>query len=225
MSYEEQQVSNEPFQPKKKKGCGPVGWILGGCGCLVLIGVVVVGLGVWWMANAISMDPAEVEGVAHEILPFEKPEEIKGIFSISISLFGQGFKMAVLGDDPDNEKSAPGQVIMLMHGPQGQISKEDMQQQYRDNTSENTDLGTPAETRSETFVLRGNEIQAEMQIFQPEVEASGEETETKEAEEAPRMVQYFMEIPGSPNHTILMISGPEKIWSPDRVQALLDTVK
>ena len=81
---------NDNIQPKKKSSV--LKWTMIGCGSLVALGAIVIGIGVYFASRVLTLNPAKVEAAAQEILSFDKPQGFRGGFSVDVG----GMKMVTL---------------------------------------------------------------------------------------------------------------------------------
>jgi hypothetical protein len=192
-------MMNEP--PQKKSGW--LKWVLIGCGGLLLIGVAVIAIGVYWVSKNMTMDPAQVETAAQEILQFDKPAGFQGVMSMSM----MGVKMAVLGAGEGGPSRA---ALMLMSIPAGATNTEEMQRQL-EQAMKQQGQGTEEITEkrpNETFKIRGEDTVAQ-------VGAGGA-----------NHIQYTLTTKGASGSPVLIVlTGSEQLLTRDWVQDFLDTVK
>lgn len=193
-------------QPGQKKG-GALKWVLIGCGGILFLGVVAVGVGVWLVARNFTTDPAKVESMAREIATFETPEGLRGQFGMSM----MGVKMAVFATDPNMSE---GKGLVLMSAPAGQVNRDQMARQMREKMAEKGSDRKVVESKGvEKFRVRGKETEATVEV-------------TADKEGGRRGLQYTMAFEGNAGATVLlMLMGDEKELDRARVQKFLDTVK
>jgi hypothetical protein len=195
-------IMNEP----PKQGGGWLKWALIGCGGLLLIAAIVIGIGLYWVSRNMSIDPTQVEAAAQEILQFEKPAGYQGVMSMSM----MGMKVAMLASP-----SGPnGGVIMLMALPAGIANTEDVQRQMRETMrQQGRGFQDVTEQRpSEMFTVRGEPVEAQ-------VGAGG-------GDGAEKHIQYTLTAKNAANAPVLvLVGGPESMVTHEWVQDFLDTVK
>jgi hypothetical protein len=200
-------IMNEP----PKKGGGWLKWTLIGCGGLLVLGAIIVGIAAYYLSQNATMsnDPAAVETIAQEILQFEKPEEFKGVMAGSIL----GWKMAVLAAPGSQDLERGG--IMLMSIPVAMNTKQ-AEQQLKEAIKGQGGPGQDEVTEqlpAETFKVRGEDVTAQVGV-------------TGGGDGKPRTLQYSMTFKGaSEGLVLLMIGGPEEMDTHDWVQNFLDTVR
>jgi hypothetical protein len=197
---------NEVIEPKKKSGV--LKWILIGCGSLLVLVLIIIGIGAYFASRVFTLNPVKVETVAQEILSFDKPQGFQGAFSMSIA----GMRMVTL---IGTEGTDLGSTIVLASLPPG--STQASMEQNITNAMEQRGKGKMhiVETRPpEDFQAQGQTTPAVVNL----VEQSGYSGQ--------RMLQYVMTLRGpSGNSVVLMMMGHETSTSHERVQQFLDTVR
>jgi hypothetical protein len=193
-----------PGQPPKSGGV--LKWILLGCGGLLLIGAILIGVSVYLVSRSFNTDPGKVEAVAQEIVTFEKPAGYKGAFSMSM----MGMTSAVLVAGPDGS----GGTIVFSVIPAAQGSQEQFEKQLKASLEKQGQNQEVTEQRkAETFKVRGRDVTAQVGVVSPK----GSEA---------RSLQYTITFEGGSGKTVmLMVSGPEQTTDHAWVQKFLDTVK
>ena len=193
-----------PGQPPKSGGV--LKWILLGCGGLLLIGAILIGVSVYLVSRSFNTDPGKVEAVAQEIVTFEKPAGYKGAFSMSM----MGMTSAVLVAGPDGS----GGSIVFAVIPAAQGNQEQFEKQLKASLEKQGQNQEVTEQRkAETFKVRGRDVTAQVGVVSPK----GSEA---------RSLQYTITFEGGSGKTVmLMVSGPEQTTDHAWVQKFLDTVK
>jgi len=197
---------DQPMGNPPKKSGGALKWILLGCGGIILLIVAFFGISGYLVYRSFNTDPAKVETTAQEILPFQKPEGYKGMFSMSV----MGVKMAALSA---GEQGAGGSIV-LVAVPAG-TNQEQMRAQMKANMEKQGQSQEVIEKRkNESFKVRGKAVDSMVDVVASK--GSGDA----------RMHQYTLSVDGPSGQPVLMvITGPEKQVDHDWVQKLLDTVK
>jgi hypothetical protein len=194
---------NDNIQPKKKSSV--LKWTMIGCGSLLALGAIVVGIGIYFASQVLTLNPAKVEAAAQEMLSFEKPQG----FNAGVSMNVAGVKTVVLAN------TASGSTIVLSSLPPG--SNQDATQQNMFSAMEQRGNGKMhvAETRpSEEFKAQGKEVTALINL----VEQGGINPQ--------RLLQYVISLRGTSGNTVvLMMMGNEQAATHEWVQRFLDTVK
>lgn len=201
---------DQPSAPPPRKSGGALKWILIGCGGILFLIAAFIGVSAYLVYRSFNTDPAKVEASAQEILPFEKPAEFKGAFSMSV----MGFKMAFLSSGDPKAPSPDAAMIILASFQGGKQNQEQFQRQLKESLEKQGQSQQVAEQRPvETFKVRGKDVPSQVAVVK------NENTQAT-------ALQYTLSLdgPGSAP-AILMIIGPEKKVDHAWVQKLLDTVK
>lgn len=96
-----------------------------GCGCLgiVVLGAIAIGIGVYWFARGVSVDPTVVTASAAEIASFDLPEDFVPDLSMPISIPMAGTMHIV----SFHENGGQGELIIAeLSGSMAKESLEDM---------------------------------------------------------------------------------------------------
>jgi hypothetical protein len=191
-------------EAQKKRG-GVLKWVLIGCGGSLVIAAAVTAVLVYMLSKGVSTDAAKAEGIAREILLFEKPARYKGMFSLSM----MGVKSAML-----MESEGRGAILLMTFQSQGS-NREDIERRVS-AVMEKQGWSWAANSNKravETFNVRGKEAMAEVGVVAGKNGA--EDT-----------LQYTLALEssvGSP--LIMMIYGNEKTITHEWIQTLLDSVQ
>jgi len=190
-----------PGQPPKSGGA--LKWVLLGCGSLLLIGAILIGISVYLVSRNVSSDPAKVEAAAQEIVKFEKPDGYKGVFSMSM----MGVKSAVFAGEG-------GGSIAISQIPADPNSRQQFEAQFKESMKKRGQVEEVAEQRkAETFKVRGQDVAAQVNVLAHQ----GSEV---------RSLQYTITLDAVPGSILLIaITGPEKTHDHAWVQKFLDTIK
>lgn len=189
-------------QPRKKSSTTWL-WIIFGCLGMVFVLMILAGVGIYFLVKSVMItDPVKVEEVAHRILPFEKPEGMKGVVGFSVL----GVEGAMLATDGDTEK---GLTIFLMRYPADEENREESERR-RQELLDDEDSKVVDVQRDLSFRLRGEEVKAVRQV--------------SEDKKGRRRVQFSMTLSGK-KVTELVFAGPEADVDQARIQAILDTVR
>jgi len=189
--------------PRKKSGV--LKWVLLGCGGLLVLGLVILGVVGYFAYRSFNMDPAQAEAAANDIQPLTIPADFKGQFSMSM----MGMKMATLESgargDPNNSR------IVLMQMPNTRADQDAVRKQMIDSMERRGGYQSFLNRRpDETFRLRGADIQAQV----------------NSRSDKSNSVQYTLVFQGTSGKTVmLMVSGDENRITHEFVQMLLDSVK
>jgi hypothetical protein len=192
--------------PKKKSDV--LKWVLMGCGGLVLLGVIAIVAGYFFVRNAFNSNPAEAVKVAQEILPIKIPAGFQGV--VAMNAFNM--KMATLSSSEGDPRNRSSIVLMAMKGG----SADAMQKAILDNMARGGQTTTDASEQrpNETFRFRGTDVQA--QVHAGPLRRGGD----------PASVRYTLALPGKSGEAVmLMASGTEQEISHEWVQNLLDSVQ
>ena len=198
-------MTEDEQAPRKKSNV--LKWVLIGCGSITLVGMIGIGLIVYFVSQAVTLDPVKVEEMARKIFPMETPAGMKGIAGWSV----WGVEGAILGSD---QSAAGGKGLFIMSFPP-EMSKDEMQRQMDEKISDQEqEQGAQVEQKKETFTIRGQEIEGQVTVFQE-----------GEGEDAPRNVQVLILTKEGDRTVMIVFVGSEAEVTKEYVQANLDTVK
>jgi hypothetical protein len=194
-------------EPPKKKG-SLLKWTLIGCGGLVVLAVIAIGVAVYVASKVMATDPVKVEAAAQEILSFDMPQGFKGSFSMKVA----GVKMAVLmGPEGSGNRSLLILAAMKPGSGQEAMQKSMLEAMERQGGGK---LQVAEKRTGETFRAQGQEVSAMVNVVQ------------KGGDSAQRLLQYVMTLRGAAGDKVfLMLIGNEATATHEWIQQFLDTIK
>jgi hypothetical protein len=197
---------NDNIQPKKKSSA--LKWTMIGCGGLVALAVIIVGIGFYFFSQMVTTNPVKVEVAAQEILSFDKPQGFKGGFSMNTA----AMKIVTFVGADASER---GSTLVLASLPPGS-NQESMQQNMLTAIEQrgNGKMHITENRPSEEFRVQGKDATSLVDLVQ------------QGGDSAPRLLRYAITLHGSSgNMVVLMLMKSEQTATHEWVQRFLDTVK